>query len=62
MGTNAVPSSCIRLYYAYYTLVSDPQIFNNMDKLLKIDEAHRETFDTELRHIKAVGEYSFKYQ
>lgn len=63
MGTDAVPRSCIRLYYAYYiALADDPKMFKNMKTLLRIDEAHRETFNVELKHIKEVGDSTFNFQ
>lgn len=62
MGTDAIPKTSSWLYYAFYTLVENPNMFSDMETLLRIEEVHRETFKVEFSQIKDFGDYNFNFQ
>lgn len=64
MGSNANTELQMPLYYAMYALVAEPKIFNQLPKLMELDELHRETFSIDPLMLKTAEEsalFPFSY-
>lgn len=54
MGSVALVKPCYQLFYAYYSLVMHPKMFNYMKDLVEIDSLHEIVFGIRLNEIKTV--------
>lgn len=61
LGTITYRNAFRLLYFAYYSLVSNPKMFNHMKELRQIDAIHDVLFNIKLNDLKAIKDDKLKF-